>query len=94
MKFVLFLSIFASIEATTPAGNELLTTSSPNTNNEWVIVSREVRFFKDTPEELRKFLRGNTVEFDIFADPPVYPPGKSAKDYRGMRQEFGLTDLS
>lgn len=58
------------------------------------MVSHEVRFFKDTPEDLRKFLRGKSIEFDIFADPPIYPPGKSAEDYRGMRQEFGLTDLS
>jgi hypothetical protein len=50
----------------------------------WRVVSRKINFYDTTPESIRELLRRDFVEFDVLADPPVYPPGTTAADYAGV----------
>ena len=63
--------------------------------NGWVTTSRKVYFYgHENPVQGPS--KGHTVvDFDIFADPPILPPGMSLEDFKALLpQENDKFDLS
>jgi hypothetical protein len=64
-------------------------------DSRWIEVSRKVVFYdENTPVSIKNYLRRNIEEYDVLADEPTYPTGKSAKDFRGLVVEYDPFDLS
>lgn len=64
-------------------------------DSRWVKVSQNIVFYDpNTPEHIKKALRGNTIEFNIFGNPPTFPDKMTAEDFRGMKEEHDIFDLS
>jgi hypothetical protein len=95
---ILTLPAIASVDKAIPSS--AASTVAPNSRSnvsgaaKWIVVSRTHHIYDDAPEHLKSLLRGKVPEFNIFANPPVYPPGMSAADFEGLQEEFGSTDLS
>ena len=94
---ILALPVIASVENGIPssaASTVAPSSGSNNTGATWVTVSHILHVYDYAPESIKASLRGKVQEFNIFGNPPVYPPGMSAADFAGLEEEFGATELS
>lgn len=107
---VAFLGLGSTLESTNPpftvptvAGGvlrgDIESTHPPLRGNlqhaEWRLVSRRINFYDSVPESIRSLVRREIDEFDVLANPAVYPQGSSAANYTGtFLNEEDAFDLS